>query len=162
MKKESKRNNAASTAHPSRKRKMADVRSPLSRAARNSVIGFLWTLPVCMLLIFISAFTALKFPDPNSLVSVLAVASLILSFLSCGFISGKLNSSSTFLCSLISGGIMILFIMIVSLFIKGDNTAFSPSQRAILYVSALASSIAGGFLSSLKSKGKRKPKRKNK
>ena len=161
MKKEHKRNNAAPKAHPSRKAQSKENSSPISQAMKNSVRGFLLTLPVCVLLIFLSALIALKSPDPDSLVRPLAVASLIISFLTCGFLSGKLNSRSTLLCSALSGGAFILLIMLLSLLL-GKNLCdnFSASQRAILYVGAFASSLMGGFLSSFKRKIRHKaPKR---
>lgn len=160
MKKEIKRNNAAPKAHPQRKRQGSDTLSPLSCALKNSLLGFLWTLPICVLLIFISAFLAFKSPDPDSLVRPLSVASLMISFLTCGFISGKLNSRSTFLCSLISSGTFAIFIMLVSLFISAKSTdAFSSTQRTLIYVLAIVAAITGGFLSSIKRKVARKPKR---
>ena len=161
MKKETKRNNAAPKSHTSHKAKSKENLSPLSQAMKNSVLGFLLTLPVCVLLIFLSALISLKSPDPDSLVRPLAVASLIVSFLTCGFLSGKLNSRSTLLCSAVSGGAFILLIMLASLLVgKNSCDTFSASQRALLYLGAFASSLVGGFLSSLKRKVRHKtPKR---
>ena len=164
MKKDLQKNNAAPKAYHShaRRAQTKESSSPFSLAVKNSALGFFWSLPLCVLLIFISALVAFKAKDPASLTTPLAVASLGLSSAFSGFLSGKLNGRSQMLCSAMSGALLVMLIMVLSLFMGGSYRGehFSTSNRAILYLASFALSLGGGFLSSVKRKVRRKaPKR---
>ena len=134
----------------------------LLHTVKSSLFGTAIGIASALVLMMIGAFICYSSGDPNAFVDTVALVSLYMSSLVCGFAAVKKNRSSALFCGTLSGIFMMLFFVICSLFFDSDlQAAFKFPISILLRVGIIAASILGGYVGLKKGNNKRKPRKTN-
>ncbi|MBQ7968952.1 MAG: TIGR04086 family membrane protein [Clostridia bacterium] len=127
---------------------------------KNSVKGFLVSMALSVVLLMICGYICYTRQDPASLFKPLGIAVLYISAFAGGFAAARFNKTDGMLAGLFTGIMLMVFIIILSLFLRqnGEGTGII---RWFLYVFVAFICAFGGRLGipSVKKRRKRSKKR---
>ncbi len=130
------------------------------RTLKSSIKGGALGLFISVVLATLMCAVAYASPNPDALLSPLALAALYLSAFCAGAISARINGSSSLLCGIFSGGLFMLAYMLVSLFFPAELSAKYGFFVSFLFHSLIIlMSILGGYAGQKRAKKSHKPKR---
>ncbi|MBE6549834.1 MAG: TIGR04086 family membrane protein [Ruminococcaceae bacterium] len=113
---------------------------------KSALFGMAIGIASAFVLMTAGAFICYSSGDPNTFVDTVALISLYLSSLVCGFAAVKRNRSSALFCGTLSGILMMLFFIICSLFLGAKSeAAFKFPVSILLRVAIVAASVFGGY-----------------
>lgn len=140
----------------------ASANGGLLNTVRSSLFGVMIGIASAFILMTAGAFICYSTGDPNSFVDAVALVSLYMSSLVCGFASVKKNRSSALLCGTLSGIFMILFFSLCSLFFGSDSEAlFKFPISVLLRVAMIAASVLGGYAGLKRGNNKKRARKTN-
>ena len=115
--------------------------------AKSALFGSAIGIAAVFALMTIGAFICYSSGDPNSLIDIVAIVSVYLSSLACGFAAVKKNRSSALLCGSLSGVFMMLFFIICSIFFGSNaESEFKFPVSILLRVAIIAVAVLGGYM----------------
>lgn len=144
------------------------VRAPRTPAAggnallRAGISGFLLGVMLLFLLAFLAAFAALKSRDPQSMVfpaSLLATAVGGYGGALFGAKTAEKREANPFLGSFASGGALLLFLLLISLFVPAPGASSLLHRLAPLFLLPVASALGGLTVASHRPNQKRRLKK---
>lgn len=144
------------------------VRAPRAPASggnallRAGVSGFLLGVMLLFLLAFLAAFAALKSSDPQSLIfpaSLLAVAVGGYGGALLGAKTAEKRDANPFLGSIVSGGALLLFLLLISLFVPSGGMNSLLHRLSPLLILPIASALGGLTVSAHRPNQKRRLKK---
>ena len=122
-------------------------------AMRGSLSGLLSFIAAGIVLITCAAAVAYTRPDPNALITPLALVALFLSSFAGGFTTVRRAGSSPMLCGILCGGAITVFTMIAALILRGvTGSGYELWQAAILHAATVLFSTLGSFAGNAKRK----------
>lgn len=131
-------------AKQSRMQGSAQLSSGLFAVCARSVLP---ALAIAVLLLFLSAAFAYAQADPGKLALPLALSSLFLSALSCGFIAARLSAGNPLSAGALSGTLFLLLITALSFLPAGSGgTGFAPLLSAAVHAAVIAAAVLGAIL----------------
>lgn len=116
--------------------------------------GLLLTLPCAVALLLLSAFAALRFPDPGKAVLPLGYGSVALSSLLCGIFTGKLAGAGAVGASVLAGVAEAVLLFLLSL-ILGAQSPWPFPVSLLFYPAVVLLAACGGMLCNRKKKNRR-------
>ena len=124
-----------------------DENEPIFMSAmRGSLSGLVSFIAAGLVLITCAAAVAYTRPDPDALITPLALVALLLSAFAGGFTTVKRTGSSPMLCGILCGGVITVFIMIAALVLQGvTGSGYEFWQAAILHAATVLFSTLGSF-----------------
>ena len=129
--------------------------SLLSSALKNGLIALAAFAVTGAILIFGATAAAYATPDPMSLVPALSLAALLLSAFAGGFVSSKKTMEAPLLCGIVTGGMITLFSILLSLILRELPTSgFEFWQSAALHSATVIFSVLGAFAGNVRKKKK--------
>ncbi len=96
--------------------------------------------------------------DPDSLIPILATVTLFVSAFAGGYIAARRMGQSGLLCGLISGGIFVGVIILLSLVLRDESSRLSFGN-ILAFLSVLGVSLVGGYFGVPNGKKRKKHKR---
>ena len=123
---------------------------------KNGVKGFLVSIGTSVLLIFLFGYICYLQEDPRGLFAALGLTALYVSAVVGGISAALFNKSNGLTVGAISGLLFMLFVVIVSFFLRPANETIGVLGW-VLYIAILAVSVVGGLL--IKKPSKRRKKR---
>ena len=116
--------------------------------------GLLLTLPCAAALLLLSAFVALRFPDPGKAVMPLGYCSVAFSSLLCGIFTGKRAGAGAVGASVLAGVAAAALLFLLSLILGAQNLWPFPASL-LFYPGVVLLAALGGMLCSRKKKNRR-------
>ena len=127
---------------------------------KNCVKGFLVSVVSGVLLLFLFGWICYAREDPSALIDIFGKATLYISALAGGFAAAKFNGEKSGLSGLGSGGIFMLFMVILALFLKSGQAPVSVMTWVMFLSLALVGAL-GGYIANPKGRSKRRKRRKS-
>lgn len=124
----------------------------VSRLIKSIAIGFASSMALAVALSFIFSAISMSFKDPNRLIVGGSLAALFISAFFGGFITAKVNSSSALLCGLITGALLLVFILFCSFIFKSEKSATGIINILAYRISVPVFSIIGAYSGLIKPK----------
>ncbi len=127
---------------------------PLFRQVlRNSLAGLLSFAVVGLILISVVCGIAYSSQDPDSLIMPMSLASLLPSMFAAGFVCAKKTGDAPLLCGIVTGGIITVFIILISWLLQGASVSgYAFWQQSLLHGIAILFCILGSFAGNAKRK----------
>ena len=124
-----------------------------SQVLRNSLSGLISFAIVGIVLISIACAVAYANPDPDSLIMPMSLASLLPSMFAAGFVCTKKTGDAPLLCGIVTGGIITVFTILISLLLQGISVSgYEFWQQSLLHGIAILFCILGSFAGNAKRK----------
>lgn len=126
-----------------------------------SAIGCFSAIVLSVMLGIIAAVILYQTGDPARYVTPVAFSVLYISALTGGFFASKLNGRSALLCGILSGTMILAFIILTSLLVNDHSNAdYGVIELVLLYGAVIVCAIIGAFIGTTRKNSKYK-KRKN-
>lgn len=123
----------------------------LSTAFLSGLFGLAVSAGLGVVLVLIAAAAAYASPDPDALTGPLGLAALAVCSLAGGFAAARRGHRACLLCGLISGALMVLFVMTGSICFRDETRAaltlgMTGEVKAGLYAVILILEAVGGLI----------------
>lgn len=114
---------------------------------RSSLKGLAVATIAAVILLFVVSAIAYAGSDPDSVTMPLALAALYISSATAGFAAVKFNGSSALLCGVLSGLLLMILFIGISLFLNDSlSSEFSFPAALGLRAAMIIMSVLGGFI----------------
>lgn len=121
----------------------AGVKELLFASLRGTLIGIAATLLSSLIMTAVALMTK----DPEGLIGIFALASLVVGSLLGGITANKADTEQRLGSSLVSGGGYVIILWLVSLFFRADTPEpTSPLLAVVVYLGCIAVSLLGGIV----------------
>ena len=127
---------------------------------KNVVKGFLVAALTSVVLLFVFGWICGTQEDPEGLIGILGRAALYVSALAGGFAAARFNREKGLICGLSAGGGLMLTVMLISLFLRGDSPMGMLVWTMFLFIPLVAA--VGGYIGIPQKKKRKKRNKKRK
>ena len=127
---------------------------------KNSIKGVLVSILSGAVLLLLFGWICFSRADPSALTGILGRAALYISAFLGGFFAARFNREAGLLSGLLTGGIFMLFVIMLSLFLRGGSEPIGFMTWIMFLLVALLGGV-GGYLGTPNGK-KRKRRKKRK
>lgn len=126
---------------------------------KNSVKGFLVSILSSAVLLLLFGWICYTREDPAALAGILGRIALYLSAFLGGFFASRFNREKGLLSGLTTGGVFMLFVVMLSLFLRSGNEPIK-FMTWVMFLLILLVGTAGGYLGVPSGKRRKKKNRK--
>ena len=126
---------------------------PISPALQIINVGarsVLFSMSAAFLFMLIATAMAFNTADPCVLIMPISLSAIYLTGIFCGFLSSKLHRGAPLVSGAVSGLMLILAVLIISLFLKSETLTFASGTKAILFLAIIPAVFIGAFLGNIK------------
>ena len=121
----------------------AGVKELLFASLRGTLIGIAATVLSSLIMTAVALMTK----DPESVIGIFALVSLVIGSLLGGIIANKTDTEQRMGASLVSGGVYVIILWLLSLFFRADTPEpTSPLITVVGYIGCIAVSLIGGII----------------
>ena len=129
-----------------RKKKSVSEHREVGSMLQSALFGALCGMLSSLVLLFIVALICYRSPDPDALLSPLALGALFVSSFVSGFAALRRNRTSALLCGAAAGILLALFFLALSFFFVGKTEdALSPVLSWLIRAAMIPVAAVGGF-----------------
>lgn len=137
-------------------REDASLLSVMIGCVKGALIAIASALPLCL----VGTLAAYSNDDPDKVMPIAAFLIVYTVFAMCGFAAVKLNGTGALKCGLISGGMLLLFMLVISLFFKRNySSGYTLIQAVLIRAGALFMSVIGGYAGIYKRPSRRRKRK---
>lgn len=142
---------------PSRARREAVADTSPSLLVKHLAKSLLFTLAAGVILIVIASLCAYFSPDPDAVITPLAIAAAALTAFIGGLIAVRIHGGGALICGLLNGSVFMTVMMLLSLCFARYASGYSAGISCLLHAGFVLLSVVGGYVGNKKKKsGKRK------
>lgn len=125
---------------------------------KNSIKGVLVSILSSAVLLLLFGWICFSRADPSALTGILGRAALYISAFLGGFFAARFNRETGLLSGLLTGGIFMLFVIMLSLFLRGGSEPMGFMTWIMFLLVALLGGV-GGYLGTPNGKKRKRRKR---
>lgn len=134
----------------SRQTRNIESSTPLIRLIKGGLRALLISVMAAFLIIFLITIVNFNMSDPTENISFIAVSSLILSALFCGFLCSKFYPSAPLWCGALSAFVYSLFVFVCSIFIPRGESALEYNAKITIFVVFIIVNFVGAILGNVR------------